>query len=425
MKFTRYQTFVVAVLAFLQFTIVLDFMILSPLGALLLQELHISTAQFGLVVSVYAFSAGISGFLAAGFADRFDRKKLLMFFYSGFILGTVLCGVVRDYHMLLLARMVTGLFGGVIGAINFAIIADLFPYELRGRVMGFVQTAFSASQVMGIPLGLYLSNHWGWHAPFLMIAGAALVVWVVVLLRLKPIDAHLQLSSGRNPVKHIFETVTKTRYLWAFGTTMLLSTGGFMLMPFASTFTVHNLGLSLHQLPIIYMMTGISSMFVGPLIGRLSDRVGKYPTFVVGTLLCAVIVVFYCNLGTTPLWQVVLFNMALFATVVTRLISSQALISGVPAMKERGAFMSVNSSVQQLSGGVATSIAGVIVVQTPSGRLDHYDILGYVVCTAFFLTIALMYKVQAQMGAVVASPLTPPATAGSALGFRGSSGRLL
>src|SRR5690242_2096192 len=104
--FTGYQTFVVAVLAFLQFTIILDFMIISPLGAIVMPELHISTRQFGLAVSVYAFSAGASGILSAGFADRFDRKRLLLFFYGGFILGTLLCGLAPNYHWLLLARVV-------------------------------------------------------------------------------------------------------------------------------------------------------------------------------------------------------------------------------------------------------------------------------------------------------------------------------
>ena len=178
--FTSYQKLVIAILAFLQFTIILDFMILSPLGAILIPTLKITTSQFGLVVSAYAFSAGISGFVAAGFADRFDRKKFLLFFYSGFVVGTLLCGIAPTYEFLLFSRVVTGMFGGVIGSIVFAIATDLFPMEVRGRVMGVVQTAFAASQVLGLPLGIYFSNHFGWHAPFIMIVMGSLSVGAVI-----------------------------------------------------------------------------------------------------------------------------------------------------------------------------------------------------------------------------------------------------
>src|SRR5471030_323970 len=185
--FTPYQVFVIAILSLLQFTVILDFMVLSPLGAILIDKLHVTTSQFGLVVSAYAFSAGASGLLTAGFADKFDRKKLLLFFYAGFIVGTALCGIAIDYHFLLAARIVTGIFGGVIGSISMAITADLFPLEMRGRVMGIIQTAFAASQVLGLPMGLYLSNHWSWHAPFLMIAGIGAAAGVVIAVGLKPI----------------------------------------------------------------------------------------------------------------------------------------------------------------------------------------------------------------------------------------------
>jgi predicted MFS family arabinose efflux permease len=151
-SFSKYQKFVVAVLAFLQFTIVLDFMLLAPLGALVLPALNITPSQFGLVVSAYAFSAGVSGFLAAGFADRFDRKKLLAFFYSGFLLGTLLCGLASSYALLLLARMVTGVFAGVVGSVSMAIVTDLFPFQMRGRVMGVIQMSFGASSVLGVPV---------------------------------------------------------------------------------------------------------------------------------------------------------------------------------------------------------------------------------------------------------------------------------
>src|SRR5471032_1439281 len=169
LTFSGYQKFVIGILAFLQFTLILDFMIISPLGAIVIPTLHISPRQFGWAVSSYAFSAALSGISAAGFADRFDRKRLLLFFYGGYILGTALCALAPSYHFLLLARIVTGLFGGVIGSVVLAIATDLFPLEMRGRGMGFVQTAFAASQVLGIPTGLYIANLWNWHMTFLAI----------------------------------------------------------------------------------------------------------------------------------------------------------------------------------------------------------------------------------------------------------------
>src|ERR1700684_2357268 len=170
-----YQKWVIALLAFLQFTIILDFMLISPLGALLMPALKITPAQFGVVVSSYAFSAGAAGLLTAGFADRFDRKKLLLFFYCGFIVGTLLCGIAGSYQVLVFSRMITGVCAGVIGSVIFAITTDLFPYQLRVRVMGVLQTAFGASSVVGIPLGLYLATRWGWNARFLLIAAISAV----------------------------------------------------------------------------------------------------------------------------------------------------------------------------------------------------------------------------------------------------------
>src|SRR5215217_2176535 len=181
--FTAYQKFAIFILAVTQFSVVLDFMIMAPLGDLLMKMLSMKPSQFGSVVSGYAFSAGIAGLLTAGFADRFDRKKLLLFFYVGFIVGTLICGVTNSYPLLLGARIVTGLFGGVIGSISMAIVADLFDLQQRGRVMGFLQMGFGASQVLGIPIGLYLANIWGWHAPFLWVGAMAIVVVALIFLK--------------------------------------------------------------------------------------------------------------------------------------------------------------------------------------------------------------------------------------------------
>jgi len=393
-SFTRYQGFVVAILAFLQFTIILDFMILSPLGAILLQDLNITTRQFGLVVSVYAFSAGASGLMAAGFADRFDRKNMLLFFYAGFLVGTLLCALAPTYHLLLAARIITGLFGGVIGSITFAIIADIFPFSMRGRVMGFVQTAFAGSQVLGIPLGLFLSNHWGWHMPFVMIFVIGAAVGLIILKVLRPMREHLLVKSEKSAFGHLRHTLSQPRHWRGFTATIFLTTGGFMLMPFASAFSVNNLGITLHQLPLVYLITGIFAMAAGPMLGRLSDAVGKIAVFVLGSSLTMVMVLIYCNLGVTPLWGVIGVNILLFIGISGRMVSAQALMSAIPSPQNRGSFMSINASVQQVSGGVASSIAGLIVYQTASGHMERYPVLGYVVAGSMAVTMALLYGIH-------------------------------
>ena len=392
--FSRYEVFVIALLTIVQFTVVLDFMVLSPLGAILMPALKITPAQFGAVVSAYAFSAGASGLLAAGFADKFDRKKLLLFFYGGFIIGTTFCALAPDYHDLLLARIITGIFGGVLSSISFAIITDLFKLQVRGRVMGFVQMAFASSQVLGIPIGLYFANKFGWHSPFIMIVIVCVIVGILIIAFLKPIDGHLKVPSTRNPFQHLTKTISQRVYLRAFAATTLLATGGFMLMPFASAFSVYNLGISLNELPLLYMVTGIFSMVTGPLIGKLSDQAGKYNVFVFGSLVTMIVVAVYCNLGITPLWIVLVLNIIMFAGVSSRIITSSALVTAVPVPTDRGSFMSINSSVQQISGGIATFIAGKIVVETAGGKLEHYDTLGYVVIGAMVITIIMMYSIH-------------------------------
>lgn len=399
--FTPYQKFIIGILAFLQFTVILDFMILSPLGAFLMPALKITPQQFGIVVSAYAFSAGVSGFLAAGFADKFDRKKLLVFFYCGFIVGTLLCGLARTYEFLLFARIVTGVFGGVIGSITLAIATDLFAFELRGRVMGIVQTAFSASQVLGLPLALYLSNHFDWHAPFLFIVGFGVFVGIFIIWGMRPIDAHLKIQRDHNALEHLVKTISNPRHIQGFLAIALLATGGFMIMPFASAFTVHNLGIDMDHLPMVYLVTGICSIFVGPLVGRASDKFGKFPVFCFGTILSVIMVLIYTHLGASPLWLVVLVNSVMFVGIFSRIIPSQALMSAVPEPANRGAFMSVNSSVQQISGGMSSFISGMIVVESATGEIQHFDTVGYVVTGAAVFTLIMMYRINKMVGKAV------------------------
>jgi predicted MFS family arabinose efflux permease len=393
--FSAYQKFVILILALTQFTIILDFMVMSPLGDILMKSLSIKPSQFGIAVSSYAFSAGISGLLTAGFADRFDRKKLLLFFYTGFIVGTFLCGLVASYPLLVGARIITGLFGGVIGSISMAIVTDIFPLEQRGRVIGFLQMGFGASQVLGIPIGLFLANIWGWHMPFLWVAGMALIIAFMILLKLRPLTRHLALQTDTSPITHLLHTVAKKDYRVGFTATALLSIGGFMMMPFGSAFAINNLHVTQNQLPIMFMVAGLSTLVIMPMIGRLSDKIDRYKIFAGATIWVSVNVIVYTNLGPTAFWLVLILNVLLMSGVIGRMVPSTAMVSGIPAMQDRGAFMSINASLQQIAGGVAAAVAGMIVAQKGKfSPLEHYNVVGYVVVCISTIALLLMYRVS-------------------------------
>jgi predicted MFS family arabinose efflux permease len=393
--FSPYQKLVIALLALTQFTVVLDFMIMSPLGDILMKEMNITPKQFGLAVSSYAFSAGISGLLAAGFADKYDRKSILMFFYVGFIVGTLFCGLAPNYEFLVAARIFTGLFGGVIGSISMAIITDIFSIEQRGRVMGTVQMGFAASQVLGIPIGIYIANLWGWHWTFLMIVALSILLALVLFQKLEPVNKHLEIQTKDNVYQHFRQVLIQPNYQLTFLATALLSIGGFLMMPFGSAYAVNNLGVSQAQLPIIFMCTGISSLIIMPLVGRLSDKIDKFKIFAFGSVWAAIFIIIYTNIPPLPLWSLIILNIMMFIGIMSRMIPSGALTSAIPHMKDRGAFMSINASLQQIAGGIATALAGMIVVQNGKyAPLEHYNTLGYIGSFVMLICLFLVYKVS-------------------------------
>lgn len=394
-KFTPYQILVIFLLAITQFTVVLDFMVMSPMGDMLMKSMNLKTSQFGMAVSAYAFSAGISGLLTAGFADKFDRKKLLLFFYIGFIIGTLFCGVAHNYVMLIAARIITGLFGGVIGSISMAIVADLFPIQKRGRVMGFMQMGFGASQVLGIPISLYLANAWGWQTPFQMIVVLASIVWLIVLVKMKPVTKHLTEKTEKSALMHLIHTISQKHYRIGFLSTAVLSIGGFMMMPWSSAFTINNLKITQQQLPIVFMVSGVSSLIIMPVMGKLSDTVDKFKIFFFASLMMITMVLIYTNLTPIPFGFILLFNILFMISMMSRMVPAMALTSGLPKMQDRGAFMSINSSLQQIAGGVAAIVGGLIVVQKNKySPLEHYNILGILISLLSTLSILLVYRVS-------------------------------
>ena len=393
--FTSYQKIIILLLAILQFTIVLDFMILAPLGDILMKSMNMSTKQFGTVVSAYAISACISGIFAAGFADKFDRKKLLLFFYAGFILGTYFCAISYNYETLFIARIITGLFGGVIGSISMAIITDIFSINQRGKVMGFVQMAFGGSQILGIPIGLVLANYWSWHATFYMVLILAFILGIALVIKLKPLTEHLKLINNKNALQHLLQTIKKKDYRIGFLATALLSMGGFMIMPFSTAFIVNNIHIAQSQVAIIFFFTGIFSIIIMPIVGKLSDKYDKLMIFGIGTIIAIVMVVIYTHLSPVPIWLVIIVNIVLFIGIMSRMVPATALNSAVPDAYDRGAYMSINSSLQQFAGGIAALFSGLVVVQkSKNSPIENFDILGYVMVVLMLMCFYFVYKVN-------------------------------
>lgn len=393
--FTSYQKFVIFILATTLFTVMLDFMVMSPLGDIMMKTLKITASQFGVAVSAYAFSAGISGLLTAGFADRFDRKRLLLFFYIGFVLGTIFCALAPNYHLLLLARIITGIFGGVIGSISMAIMADLFTLRQRGKAMGFMQMGFGVSQVLGIPIGLYIANKFGWHMPFLWIAAMAGIIVLVIIFKFKPITEHLKLQSDKSAFEHLRHTIAKKNYRIGFLTTALLSIGGFMMMPFGSAFAINNLKITNEQLPLLFMITGVATLITMPLIGKLSDSISKFKIFAIATIIAVIFINVYAQFSVTPFPIVLLINVLMMVFIMSRMIPSQALTSAIPNPADRGAFMSINSSLQQMAGGFGAVLAGFVIVQKDNfSPLQHYDHLAMIASGIMLITIYLMFRVS-------------------------------
>jgi len=392
-KFSAYQVTVILILALTQFSVVLDFMVMSPLGDLLIKDLKITPSQFGIVVSSYALSAGVAGFLTASFADKFDRKKMLQFFYGGFIIGTMLCGLSTNYWTLVGARIFTGLFGGVMSSISLAIVADLFAPNQRGRVMGFLQMGFGMSQILGIPIGLYLATVWDWKAPFFMIVILALAIFTGIFFVLKPVDDHLKLQRD-NPLKHMWNTISNRNYRIGFLATAFMSLGGYLMMPWGSTFAVNNVGIKQTDLPLMFMIVGVCTFGIMPLIGIISDRVNKYMVFAGASIVMIISTAIYTHLPQVSLFVLILVNVIMMMGIMARMVPSQALATSIPEMKDRGAFMSINSSLQQMAGGIAALVGGMIVTQdTQTSPLGRFDTLGYVVIGVIVINMFLTYRV--------------------------------
>lgn len=276
-----------------------------------------------------------------------------------------------------------------------AIITDLFEFNQRGRVVGFAQMGFGASQVLGVPIGLLLANVWGWQAPFLMVAGLSTLIAILIMVKVQPITGHLALQKDGSPIKHLLRTVSKSHYRVGFLATIFFSLGGFMMMPFGSAFAINNLHITQEELPTLFMISGFSVLFIMPAVGKISDKIDKVKIFTFASIWMMIMIVIYTNMTVTPLWIVVSMNILLMMSIMSRMIPAAALTSSIPEMQDRGAFMSINASLQQIAGGVAAAFAGLVVVQkTKSSPLENYDMVGYIVIAISIVSIFILIKVK-------------------------------
>jgi len=254
---------------------------------------------------------------------------------------------------------------------------------------------FGASQVLGIPIGLFIANKWGWQSPFTMIAGLAVIICMVIVVKLQPINKHLKVQTDRNAFAHLIHTISQRNYRIGFLATAMLSLGGFMMMPWGSAFAINNLHVTTQQLPILFMVSGLSSLIIMPFIGKLSDKIDKFKIFAIASVWMMVMVIIYTNLTPVPLPIVLMMNVFFMIGIMSRMVPSMALTSALPKMQDRGAFMSISSSLQQIAGGIAAAVGGMIVVQKNKfSPLEHYNTLGYVIVVLSFITIFMVYRVS-------------------------------
>ncbi|MEM6628379.1 MAG: MFS transporter [Bacteroidota bacterium] len=386
-------------LATVNFTNIMDVMIIMPLGNQLMNTFSINPQQFSLIVSVYSFSAFFSGLIAASYVDRFDRKSAILFVYAGFALGTIACALAPSYLFLLIARSLTGLFGGIIGALVLAIVSDLFSYERRGKAMGILISAFSAASVLGVPMGLFFASRFSWHAPFWIIGGLGTLLWVVLALNLKPMRAHIdEERAPKSPLKVFYQIVQDSNQVNALVLTFILILGHFFIIPFIAPYMERNIGFTPDQITLVYVIGGLLTVFSSPLIGRLTDRFGALRMYFMILGISFIPVILITHLQTESIILAISITSTFFVFGSGRMIPAQTMVTAAVSPEHRGSFMSFRSSILQLGAGIASIVGGLIVVESESGLLEQYTYLGYLSVAFCLLTVFFAPKLKVARG---------------------------
>jgi predicted MFS family arabinose efflux permease len=365
------------ILAVIQFTHVMDFVVMMPLGDQLRQAFGIDARQFGLLVSAYTFSAGIFGFVGSFFIDRFDRKTALLTLYAGFIVGTFCCAIAPTYGILMTARVLTGAFGGMLGALVLVIIGDAIPFERRGRATGAVMSAFSFASSIGVPLALYVADpgRFNWHGPFFILAGLSVVFLGVGIWAIPAMRGHLN-GQRKDPLAAIRTIVNTPSQQWSLALMAVLMLSAFSIIPYLAMFIVSNVGFKQSELFYVYLTGGIVGFFASLLAGRLADRYGSIRVFTVSCVLAVIPMLIITNLGDTPIPVALIVFAFFFIFNNARMVPATTLVTSSVAPQTRAGFMSINAALRDVTAGCASFIGGMIIAQGEGGRILHFGWVG-------------------------------------------------
>ena len=387
------EKYLLLTLAGIQFSHVLDFMIMMPLGPILMNEFGINTHEFGLLVASYSFSAALSGLFAATFVDRFERKRLLLGMFALFGLATLACGLAPGYTILLVMRGLAGTFGGVMGALVQTMVGDVIPFERRARASGVISTAFSLSTVAGVPLSLWLAVYFQWRAPFIFIA-VLVVLFILIGMRVLPeMRQHISMEKQEHPFVAMFAVLRDANHLRALLFSALIIFSGFTVIPYITIYAVHNVGIAQQDIPYVYLFGGAATLVTARRIGHWADLLGKvniYRLVAIAALLPLLVVT---HIGAVPLWLWLICTTLFFVLVSGRMIPAMAIITSAAQPRLRGTFMSLNATTQAFAMGLATTLAGFIITKDASGKIIDYATVGYVAMAANILAVWFVARI--------------------------------
>jgi len=383
------ERWLLATLAGVQFSNVLDFMLLMPLGAQLMRIFEITPTQFGALVSIYMVTASSVGFASALLIDRFDRRTTLLVLYTCFALTTLLTASAQTYVWLLIARAIAGAFGGVLAATVLAIVGDTVPDGRRGHAFGVVTSAFSIASVVGIPLGIYLAAHFSWRAPYFFLAGLGGAILSAAYRIVPRVHAHIEAARARSALAQTRAVFTRWNHVRALGVTTLMGFSGFAIVPFIAPYLVANVGVAETELAVTYFCGGLAALGFVRLVGRWTDLYGRRRLFTIiaGISIAAILVT--TNLPRVPLWVAALSQVLLVSAFSGRFVPAMAILTAAAPAQLRGTFMSFNAALQQLSAGAASFAAAAIIARDANGELVHFGAVGWLSIAATAAAIAV------------------------------------